>query len=173
MAQLLPQERRFYPQYIAMVSLHHKSFERQVGSLHQQQMTANRDSDDEGEDKGKAIKKEKAKEKAAGKDKEDDSTNEESNAIEGESIVIQFVEFLLSLLKVVRRNMRHSAQYFNLLYDFALLSIEEKKYLLARHVVREYTDFYMQTGQFAPASSRRGNNVRVLEQPSELGLGCL
>jgi hypothetical protein len=106
------------------------------------------DSDDDKgeEDKLGTPRKDKGKEKGDGDGIQD-----------GEPpAVLQFVEFLISLLKTVRRNLRHSAQYFNLLYDFVLTSLEEKKYFLARHVVREYIEFYLQTGKFAPVALRRG-----------------
>ncbi|ELR15597.1 ubiquitin domain containing protein [Acanthamoeba castellanii str. Neff] len=129
MHQLLPQERHLYPRYIAMQAS---------------------DSDDEKgeEDKLGTPRKDKGKGKEKGDG--DGVQDEESPA------VLQFVEFLISLLKTVRRNLRHSAQYFNLLYDFVLTSLEEKKYFLARHIVREYIEFYLQTGKFAPVALRRG-----------------
>ncbi len=108
------------------------------------------DSDDDKGEEGKlgTPRKDKGKEKGDG----------DGNSVQdGEPpAVLQFVEFLISLLKTVRRNLRHSAQYFNLLYDFVLTSLEEKKYFLARHIVREYIEFYLQTGKFAPVALRRG-----------------
>jgi hypothetical protein len=87
--------------------------------------------------------------------------------------VLQFVEFLLSLLKTVRRNMRHSAQYFNLLYDFVLTSIDEKRYFLARHVVREFIEFYLQTGHFAPVALRRGTKDVRLSHAQFVCIACV
>jgi len=132
MAHLVPQERPLYPRYLAV--------RQNMGGG----WGGNKEKKDRGKDKeGKAN---------------DQEADPDSPAALKESTVIKFVEFLISLLRTVRRNMRHSAQYFNLIYDFALMGIEEKKYLLGRQIISEFIEFYLQIGVYEPVVVCRGKD---------------
>ncbi|KAL6065920.1 USP domain-containing protein [Balamuthia mandrillaris] len=142
-----------------------KSKSRSKTSSRKTQSKDKEQGDDRGDkDKGKGKGKEKENEteeenkfedKTTEQPSQGDSSSSSSSIVgkeEAERVdyIITFMETLFSFLPQMRSHLRNCAQYFNLIYEFARLGVEEKKYLLSRHIVQKMADWYLQKGKFNP-----------------------
>ncbi|KAH3764942.1 ubiquitin hydrolase [Pelomyxa schiedti] len=71
------------------------------------------------------------------------------------SLIIKFLDLLLSLQSELTRYWRSFSQYFKLFFDFANLGILEKSYIIERRVVEQFLDLYM--GNESPWAQLHGS----------------
>jgi len=67
----------------------------------------------------------------------------ESSTLEKAKLSQQFIETLISLLKAGRNYYRNFAQYFQVLYEYSSLGLEERRYLISIQIITKLTNFYL------------------------------